>query len=170
MDPEHQCTQALSRPNTGRAVLTGDKQLAADPGPGAEPVRHGARRQGDECPDQCHLGDLGSSLGVALAGTVLIIGLAQQLNTALANSEVISPQLQQATRDATASGVQVVPGSRLMQLMKEAALPEEQADALLQDYNSSKLQALRRGLGIVLIDGLLALPLTRALPDRPLQS
>ena len=57
-----------------------------------------------------------------------------------------------------------------MQLMKEAALPEEQADALLQDYNSSKLQALRRGLGIVLIDGLLALPLTRALPDRPLQS
>ena len=65
MDPEHQCTQALSRPNTGRAVLTGDKQLAADPGPGAEPVRHGARRHGDECPDQCHLGDLGSSLGVA---------------------------------------------------------------------------------------------------------
>ena len=27
-----------------------------------------------------------------------------------------------------------------MQLMKEAALPEEQADALLQDYNSSKLK------------------------------
>ena len=74
----------------------GDEQLAADPGPGADPVRHGARRQGDECLDQCRLGDLGSSLGVALAGTVLSIGLAQQLNTALANSEVISPQMQKA--------------------------------------------------------------------------
>lgn len=114
--------------------------------------------------------NLGSSLGVALAGTVLFIGLAQQLNTAVANSAVISPQLQQATRDATASGVQVVPGSSLQQLMQEASLPDKQANALLQDYNSSKLQALRRGLGIVLIAGLLALPLTRALPDRPLQS
>ena len=107
---------------------------------------------------------------MTLAGTVLFIGLAQQLNTALANSEVISPQLQKATRDATATGVQVVQGSRLMQLLKEAALPEEQANARLQDYNSSTLQALRMGLGIVLIAGMLALPLTRALPDRPLQS
>ena len=57
-----------------------------------------------------------------------------------------------------------------MQLMKEDALPEEQANARLQDYNSSTLKALRRGLGIVLIAGMLALPLTRALPDRPLQS
>ena len=81
-------------------------------------------------------------------------------------SDVMTPK----SRDATASGVQVVPGSRLMQLMKEAALPEEQADALLQDYNSSKLQALRRGLGIVLIADLLALPLRRALPNRLLQS
>ena len=57
-----------------------------------------------------------------------------------------------------------------MQLMKEDALPEEQANARLQDYNSSTLQTLRMGLGIVLIAGMLALPLTRALPNRPLQS
>jgi len=57
-----------------------------------------------------------------------------------------------------------------MQLMKEDALPEEQANALLQDNNSSKVQALGRGHGIVLIASLLALPLTRALPDRPLQN
>ena len=57
-----------------------------------------------------------------------------------------------------------------MQLMKEDALPEEQANALLQDNNSSKVQALGRGHGIVLIASLLALPLTGALPDRPLQN
>ena len=52
--------------------------------------------------------------------------------------------------------------------MQEAAVPQDQADALLQDYSSSKLQALRRGLGIVLIAGLLALPLLRELPNQPL--
>ncbi len=112
--------------------------------------------------------NLGSSLGVALAGTVLFIGLAQQLNTTVTSSAVISPQLQQATAEAISSGVQVVPSSSLQQLMQEAAVPQDQADALLQDYSSSKLQALRRGLGIVLIAGLLALPLLRELPNQPL--
>ena len=45
--------------------------------------------------------NLGSSLGVALAGTVLFIGLAQQLNTTVTSSAVISPQLQQATAEMT---------------------------------------------------------------------
>jgi len=108
--------------------------------------------------------NLGMSLGVALAGTAVFIGLAATFTTSVSNNDEINTALQEGVVEATASGVQVITVQEAQQLLEDQGVPQDQADAVVNDYAASKLQSLRAGLGIVLIIGLLGLPLTRGLP------
>jgi hypothetical protein len=108
--------------------------------------------------------NLGMSLGVALAGTAVFIGLAATFTTSVSNNDDINTALQEGVVEATATGVQVITVQEAQQLLEDQGVPQDQADAVVNDYAASKLQSLRAGLGIVLIIGLLGLPLTRGLP------
>jgi len=112
--------------------------------------------------------NLGSSLGVALAGTAVFIGLAASFTTSVSQNEDIDSALQAGVVEATASGAQVITVEQAEQLLAEAGVPADQAQLVVDDYATSKLQALRAGLGIVFIVGLIGVPLTRGLPNRPL--
>ncbi len=52
--------------------------------------------------------NLGSSLGVALAGTVLFLGLATTFTSSVLSNDNIDAAAQQGVADAAASGVQIV--------------------------------------------------------------
>ena len=112
--------------------------------------------------------NLGSSLGVALAGTAVFIGLAATFTTSVSQNEDIDSALQAGVVEATASGAQVITVEQAEQLLAQAGVPADQAQLVVDDYATSKLQALRAGLGIVFIVGLIGVPLTRGLPNRPL--
>ncbi len=108
--------------------------------------------------------NLGSSLGVALAGTAVFIGLATTFSTGLSQNDDVDAALQVAVAEATASGVPVITLDQAGALLQDEGVPADQADLVLNEYAESKLQALRAGLGIVFIIGLVGLPLTRGLP------
>lgn len=112
--------------------------------------------------------NLGSSLGVAIAGSVLFIGLAATFNANLANEPAATANLQQAAREATADGIQVVAASDVQAAVTDAGLPPDQVDAVVSSYEASKLQSLRLALGIVFVVGVLGLLLTGGLPRTPL--
>lgn len=108
--------------------------------------------------------NLGSSFGVALAGTAVFIGLATTFSAGLSQDSDIDDALQVAVAEATASGVPVITLEQAGALLQEEGVPMDQANLILDEYAESKLQALRAGLGIVFIIGLVGLPLTRGLP------
>ena len=112
--------------------------------------------------------NLGSSLGVALAGSVLFIGLAATFNANLANEPAATESLQQAAKEATASGIQVVSSDQVATSVTDAGLPPEQVDAVVSAYDTAKLQSLRTALGIVLVVSVLGLLMTGGLPRQPL--
>lgn len=111
--------------------------------------------------------NLGSSLGVALAGTVLFIGLATTFTTNLSEQPAVNQQLQQAADTAVADGVQVVPASDVKAATEQAGLPPDQVDAVVTAYSDAKLTSLRGSLLIVFIVGVLGLLLTGGLPKEP---
>ncbi len=112
--------------------------------------------------------NLGSSLGVAIAGSVLFIGLAAAFNVNLAQDPAADKNLQNAARQATASGVQVVSGEQVEVAVTDAGLPPAKVDAVVNAYETSKIQALRAALGIVFVVGLLGLLVTGGLPSAPM--
>ena len=112
--------------------------------------------------------NLGSSLGVALAGTVLFLGLATTFTSSVLSNNYIDAATQQGVADAAASGVQIVTLTQAQEALTNAGLSESDAAEIVLEYSASKLQSLRAGLGIVFIIGLIGIPLTRGLPKRPL--
>ena len=112
--------------------------------------------------------NLGSSLGVALAGTVLFIGLAATFTTNLSSQPAADAGVQAAAAEATASGIQVVSADQVNDAATVAGLPPAQVDAVVQSYEAAKLQSLRGALLIVFVVGVLGLLLTGGLPREPL--
>lgn len=114
--------------------------------------------------------NLGSSLGVAIAGTVLFIGLATTFNVNLANDPDVSAELAAAAKQATATGIQVVSADEATAAVTAAGVPPSQVDAVVDAYSASKLQSLRLALAVVLVVGVLGLLVTGGLPKEPLGS
>jgi EmrB/QacA subfamily drug resistance transporter len=112
--------------------------------------------------------NLGSSLGVALAGTAVFIGLAATFTTSVSQNADIDAALQEGVTEASASGVQVITVDQAQELLAAQGVPADQAQLVVDEYAASKLQSLRAGLGIVFIVSVLSLPLTRGLPNRTL--
>lgn len=110
--------------------------------------------------------NLGSSLGVALAGTAVFIGLAAVFTTTVSGNDAVDEALQVAVEEATAGGVQVLSISQAQELLAAEGVPADQATLILDAYAESKLQALRLGIGIILVVSLAGLPLTRGLPRK----
>jgi EmrB/QacA subfamily drug resistance transporter len=112
--------------------------------------------------------NLGSSLGVALAGTVLFIGLANTFTTNLAEQPGVNQELEQAAERAVARGVQVVPARAVETAAQEAGLPTEQVDAVVTAYSDAKLTSLRAALAVVFVTSVFGLLVTGGLPRKPL--
>ena len=112
--------------------------------------------------------NLGSSLGVAIAGTVLFIGLAATFNANLAGNPNVDANLQAAAKDATSTGIQVVSTAEATAAVDAAGVPPEQADDVVSAYSDSKLQSLRLALAVVFVVGVLGLLVTGGLPKEPL--
>jgi hypothetical protein len=110
--------------------------------------------------------NLGASVGTALIGAVLIVGLTNGFQSRIADN----PQLPESVRETiianTTRGIDIAPVADVQKLAVERGLPEDQAKAVADDYGDSQLEALRKSLGAVALVALIALWFTRRLPHR----
>ena len=109
---------------------------------------------------------LGSSLGTALLGAIVITGLLTAFTNNVADDPTISGDVKQQLEVNLSSGGSFVASDQVRAGAEEAGLDEPTADALVSSYEDAQLQALKVAL---LFAALLVVPSfwsTRNLPTR----
>jgi len=109
---------------------------------------------------------LGSSLGTALIGAIVLSGLTATFVNAVAADERISGNVKSSLE--ARSGVVFVNAGEVEQAATDADLPPEEVERIVDAYEDSQLIALKVGLLAAAFIALGALILTRDLPWRKL--
>jgi MFS family permease len=112
--------------------------------------------------------NLGASLGTALIGSVLLIGLLSGFNHRIATNPDISEPVRQQLASATEDGIDIVSTEQVHALALDAGVSEAEADAITKDYGDAQLEALKTAMLAVALLAFVSIVFTRLLPDRPL--
>jgi Na+/melibiose symporter-like transporter len=130
----------------------------------AVPVEHGGEAGGLQYTAQ----NLGSSLGTALVGAVVIGSLGALLLTGVQHSDALDAALKEQASIKISSGVNFVSDAQLEDALQQAGLSEKEQAAILEVNADARLDALRRGMVVVAFFVLIAMFLARHLPREPL--
>ncbi len=109
---------------------------------------------------------LGSSLGVALLGAIVLSGLTSGFVSKISTDERISSAVSEQVGVAVGSGIDFVSADQIQAAAQEAGLDEATTEALVDDYESAQLQALKAGLLAAAFLALLSLAFTKDLPHQ----
>ena len=107
--------------------------------------------------------NLGSSLGTALIGSVLIGTLAASFASGVAASD-LPKDTQVVVAEATEGGVDIVPAASVPDLAREAGLDDAEAAELERVYANSQIESLRVSLVALIVIALLSLFFSRGIP------
>jgi Na+/melibiose symporter-like transporter len=111
---------------------------------------------------------LGSSLGTAILGAILITGLLSAFSANVENHGGLSEQTKAAVQKRLSSGGSFVSSDTVRQAGEDEGLAQPEIDAIVSDYEDAQLQSLKLAL---LFAALLVIPSfwsARNLPDRVL--
>ena len=109
--------------------------------------------------------NLGSSLGTALIGSILVGSLTSTFAAGIASSE-LPTAAQGLITEATADGVDIVPADTVDAIGQDAGLSADEASELSTIYRESQLSSLRVAFfGLILISAL-SLVLSRGIPTK----
>lgn len=112
--------------------------------------------------------NLGASLGTALIGSVLIIGLTSGVQDRLAVDTSLPKDVREQLTEGTAGGVDIITTAEAEQKLTDAGLSPAEVDSATAIYEESRLDGLRTAIFLAAILALLAVPVARRLPDKPL--
>jgi len=110
---------------------------------------------------------LGSSLGVALIGAIVLTGLTSGFVTTIQADERISAEVSAQVGVAVEGGLDFVSADQVRAAAQKAGLDPATSDALTEDYSKAQLGSLKVGLLTAALLALLALMSTRELPHNP---
>ncbi|WP_431681419.1 MFS transporter [Kitasatospora sp. KL5] len=108
--------------------------------------------------------NLGSSLGTALIGAILIGALAASLSSAIGADPRISEAVKQQAGIRIEAGLTFVPADDVATALSETSVPPAEADAIVEDYEDAQIAGLKVAVlaaGGIAVVGLLC---TGALP------
>ena len=107
--------------------------------------------------------NLGSSLGTALIGSILVGSLATTFAAGVASSS-LPEEARTLVSEATERGVAIVPTADVAEIAEEAGLSPADADTLSEIYRESQLSSLRVAFfGLILIT-VFSLAISRGIP------
>ncbi len=111
---------------------------------------------------------LGSSLGTAVLGAIVITGLLSSFSTNVQENPEISASVKDQVSVAVSSGGSFVQSDQVRTVAEEAGVGAAETENVVAEYEDAQLMALKTallGAGLLI---LIALPFTRNLPNRPL--
>jgi MFS family permease len=109
---------------------------------------------------------LGSSLGVAFIGAIVLAGLTSTFVAKVENDPAIASEVSAQVGTAVATGIDFVASSDIEAAAQSAGLDAATTEALVADYEVAQLVALKSGLLVVVLLALASLATTRDLPSR----
>src|SRR5690242_19639006 len=110
---------------------------------------------------------LGSSLGVALIGAIVLTGLTNGFVTTVESDQRINAQVAGQVGVAVENGIDFVSEQQVQAAAEKAGLDQATSAAVAEDYGKAQLGALKVGLMTAAFLALLALMGTRQLPHDP---
>jgi MFS family permease len=110
---------------------------------------------------------LGSSLGVALIGAIVLTSLTNVFVSNVEQDERISAAAATQIGVAAGAGINFVPSDQLEAAAQEAGIDDATTQAIVDDYEDAQLQSLKLGLLAAAVLALLSLGSTRYLPHEP---
>ncbi len=108
---------------------------------------------------------LGSSIGVALIGGVVLAGLASGFVTNVQADERLDDSIEQQVVVAVEDGIDFVSADSVEQAAQSAGLATDEVDAVVDSYSDAQLQALKTGLLAAALLALGSLAFTAKLPS-----
>ncbi|TQJ31331.1 MFS transporter [Microbacterium sp. SLBN-146] len=108
--------------------------------------------------------NLGSSLGTALVGSILIGALATSFAAGVAGSDLPS-EVQQTISERTSGGVEIVPAASVDKIGTDAGLDAADAQTLSQLYADAQLSSLRIAFFALVLIALFSLFFSRGIPN-----
>ena len=112
--------------------------------------------------------NLGSSLGTALIGAMLLTGLLTATDNYISSDPRITEEVKQDVGVAIQGGVPFVPADDVAAALEAAGVPPDDASAIVEGYEESQVDALRIAFGAVAALVVLAFWFTRNLPTERL--
>jgi MFS family permease len=111
--------------------------------------------------------NIGTSLGVALIGAIMISSLSSGFNSSAQADKSLSAQSQAAVASATASGIDIVSKDQLNQAAAESGLPKADTDKLIAYYDESQIQAIKESILLAALLAAIGLVIAQRLPKIP---
>jgi len=108
---------------------------------------------------------LGSALGVAVIGSIVLTGLASGFVNAVVDDERISDDVKTELTTAAADGVDFVASSEVEIRLEDAGVDPASSEIIVDAYEEAQLRALKAGLLGAALLALLALLVTGNLPS-----
>jgi len=113
---------------------------------------------------------LGSSLGVALIGAIVLTGLTGVFVSKIEADDRINEEVSAEVTVAVSSGIDFVASDQIDAAAQQAGLDEATTAAIVDDYEQAQLQSLKAGLLAAAVLALVSLVFTRDLPHDPVRS
>jgi MFS family permease len=108
--------------------------------------------------------NLGSSLGTALIGSVLIAALTTSFATGVATSD-LPDEVKATVTEQTHGALPIVPVATVAQIAEDAGLSESDGDELNRIYTESQVSSLQSAFFFLVIIALASLVLSRGIPN-----
>jgi len=112
---------------------------------------------------------LGSSLGVALIGAIVLASLTSVFINKVNENPQLSPQTAAQVSTSSGSGVDFVSATQISEAASKAGLPPAESQALVDSYETAQIASLKAGLLAAGFLVLAALGFTRDLPKERAQ-
>ena len=107
----------------------------------------------------------GASLGTALAGSILIAALTTSFLSGIDTNPDVPPEVAHQANVELASGIPFISDADLESALQDAAVDEQTAQAVLDDYADARLDGIRTALALLALFALIALFFTGRIPD-----
>jgi MFS family permease len=112
--------------------------------------------------------NLGSSLGTAIIGAVLLSALATGFTDRISENPALPESARTQLVASVQGGIDIVPVSAVEDAVLKGGLTPAEAEVVADEYGDAQLEALRLALGAVALAALLSLWFTRRLPTASL--
>jgi MFS family permease len=111
--------------------------------------------------------NIGSSIGVALIGAILLASLGSGVNTAVQTDASLSAQTKSAVAKQTANGLDIMTNDQLDQIAAESGLPKSETDAVISHYEDAQIVSIKQALLLAALLAAIGLLIAQRLPTVP---
>ncbi len=112
--------------------------------------------------------NIGSALGTAIIGSVLVSSLTTGFVTSISYNPNISSSTTEQIQEQSVSGIPIASAEQVENYALDSGLSESEAQSLGEEYKSSQIESLRSTMFFLTIIAILALALSRDIPNKKL--